>query len=110
MAVYNPLTIELLLDHVVHGNSLGIASHMRNGRGMFQACSPKNNAKLVMLGNVNSRETMEGKIQELEKCVSIEIRILKVGIVIRQPEEGPMRTRLIMTSHRLAAFQTSTQK
>ena len=60
---------------------------------------------LMMLGIVNSRETMEGKIKELERCVDIEIHILKVGIVIRQPEEGPMRTRLIMTSHRLATFQ-----
>ena len=33
------------------------------------------------------------------------LEFLKIGIVIRQAEEGPMRTHLIMNSHRLATFQ-----
>ena len=31
-------------------------------------------------------------------------QLLKVGIVIRQTEEGPMRTHLIMNAHRLTTF------
>ena len=55
---------------------------------------------------VNSLETMKRKIKELERYANIEIReFLKVGIVIRQAEEGPMRTDLIMNSHRLTTFQ-----
>ena len=51
---------------------------------------------VVVSDVVNSLETME-RIEILE--------FLKVGIVIRQVEEGPMRTSLIMNSHRLATFQ-----
>ena len=55
---------------------------------------------------VNSLETMERKIKEFERYANIEIlEFLKIGIVIRQAEEGPMRTHLIMNSHRLATFQ-----
>ena len=55
---------------------------------------------------VNSLETMERKIKEFERSANIEIReFLKIGIVIRQAEEGPMRTHLNMNSHRLATFQ-----
>ena len=52
---------------------------------------------------VNSLETMERKIKEFERYANIEIsEFLKIGIVIRQAEEGPMRTHLIMNSNRLA--------
>ena len=55
---------------------------------------------------VNSLETMERKIKGFERHGNIEIpEFLKIGIVIRQAEEGPMRTHLIMNSHRLATFQ-----
>ena len=33
------------------------------------------------------------------------LEFLKVGLVIRQTEEGPMRTHLIMSAHRLTTFQ-----
>ena len=72
---------------------------------LFQAYSPKNSARLVvmMLGVlafpldtndvVNSLETMERKIKEFERYANIEIpESLKIGLVIRQAEEGPMRT------------------
>ena len=85
---------------------------------LFQAYSPKNNARLVVMmlevlafpldtnAVVNSLETMERKIKEFERYANIEIpEFLKIGIVIRQAEEGPMRTHLIMNSHRLATFQ-----
>ena len=85
---------------------------------LFQAFSPKNNARLVVMmievlafpldadNVVNSLETMERKVKEFERCATIEIpEFLKIGIVIRQAEEGPMRTHLIMNSHRLATFQ-----
>ena len=53
-------------------------------------------------------ETIERKIKEFERNVNIEIlEFLKVGIAIRQAEEGPMRTpHLIMNLHRLTTFQT----
>ena len=55
---------------------------------------------------VNSPETMEREIKEFKRYANIEIpELLKIGIVIRQAEEGPMRTHLIMNSHRLATFQ-----
>ena len=55
---------------------------------------------------VNSLETMERKIKEFERYANIEIpEFLKIGIVTRQAEEGPVRTHLIMNSHRLATFQ-----
>ena len=55
---------------------------------------------------VNSLATMERKIKEFERYANIEIpEFLKIGIVIRSAEEGPMRTHLIMNSHRLATFQ-----
>ena len=48
---------------------------------------------------VNSLERMERKIKEFERYANIEIpEFLKIGIVIRQAEEGPMRTHLIMNS------------
>ena len=68
---------------------------MEAWRFLFQACSPKNNARLVvmMLGVlsfpldtndvVNSLETTERKIKEFERHASIDIpAFLKVGIVI----------------------------
>ena len=91
---------------------------MEAWRMLFQTYSPKNNARLVVMmlevlaflldtnDVVNSLETMEGKIKEFERYANIEIpEFLQIGIVIRQAEEGPMRTHLIMNSHRLAIFQ-----
>ena len=55
---------------------------------------------------MSSLETMERKIKEFERYANIEIlEFLKIGVVTRQPEEGTMRTHLIMNSHRLASFQ-----
>ena len=49
---------------------------------------------------------MEREIKEFERCANIKIlEFLKIGIAIRQAEEGPMRTHLVMISHRLAPFQ-----
>ena len=85
---------------------------------LFQAYSPKNSARLVVMmlevlafpldtnDVVNSLETMERKIKEFERHMNIEIpEFLMIGVVIRQAEEGPTRTHLIMNSHRLATFQ-----
>ena len=82
------------------------------------AYSPKNNARLVVVmlevlafpsdtsDVVNSLETMERKIKEFERYANIEIpEFLMFGIVVRQAEEGLMRTHLIMNSHSLATFQ-----
>ena len=55
---------------------------------------------------VDSLETMERKIKEFERYANIEIlEVLKIGIVIRQVEEEPMRTHVIMNSPRFATFQ-----
>ena len=55
---------------------------------------------------VDSLETMERKIKEFERYANIEIlEFVKIDIVIRQAEEGPTRTHLIMNLHRLATFQ-----
>ena len=91
---------------------------MEARRTLFLACSPKNNARFVVMmlevlaflldtnDVVNSLETMERKIKEFERFANIEIpEFLKIGIVIRQADEGPMRTHLIMNSHRLTTFQ-----
>ena len=60
---------------------------------------------LVTNDVVNSLETMERKVKEFERHASIDIaKFLKVGVVIRQTEEGPMRTHLIMNAHRLTTF------
>ena len=85
---------------------------------LFQACSPKDNARLVVMmlevlafqshtnDVVNSLETMERKIKEFERYANIEIQeFLRIGIVIRQAEDGPMRRHLIMNSHKIATFQ-----
>ena len=85
---------------------------------LCQAYSPKDNARLVVMmlevlafpldtnDVVNSLETMERKIKEFERYANIENpEFLKIGIVIRQAEKGPMRMHLIMNSHRLATFQ-----
>ena len=82
---------------------------------LFQAYSPKNNARLVVMmlevlpfpldtnDVVNCLETMEQKIKEFERHANIEIlEFLQIGIVIFQTEDGPMRTHLTMNSHRLA--------
>ena len=54
---------------------------------------------------VNSPETMERKVKEFERHAGIDIaKFLKVGVVIRQTEEGPMSTHLIMNAHRLTTF------
>ena len=54
---------------------------------------------------VNSLDTMERKIKEFERHASVDIpEFLKVGIVIRQTEEGLMRTHLTMNAHRLTTF------
>ena len=87
-------------------------------RMLFQAYSPKNNARLVVMmlevlafplvtnDVVNSLETMERKMKEFERYANIKIpEFLKIGIVIRQAEEGPMKTHLIMNQHRFATFQ-----
>ena len=84
---------------------------------LFQSYSPKNNARLVgmilevlalpLVTNnvVNSLKTMERKIKEFERYANIEIpEFLKIGIVIRQEENGPMRTHLIINSHRMVTF------
>ena len=81
-------------------------------------CAAANNPTLVLMllevlslpldtnDVVNSLETMERKIKELERHASIEIpEFLKVGIVIRETEEGPMRTHLIMNAHTLTTFR-----
>ena len=91
---------------------------MEAWRMLFQAFSPKNNARLVVLmlevsafpldtnDLVNSLETMERKIKEFERYANVEIQeLLLFGIVIRQAEEGPMRTHHTKNSHRLATFQ-----
>ena len=84
-------------------------------RLLFLAYSPKNNARLVVMmlevltfpldtnDVMNSLETMERKIKEFERYANIEIpEFKKIGIVIRQTEDGPIRTHLIMNSHMLA--------
>ena len=54
---------------------------------------------------MDSLETKR-KIKRFERYANIEIpEFLKIGIVIRQAEAGPMRTHLVMNSHRLATFQ-----
>ena len=66
---------------------------------LFQAYSPKNNARLVVMmlevlafpldtnDVVNSLETMERKIKEFERYANIEIpEFLKIGIVTLQAE------------------------
>ena len=81
---------------------------------LFQAYSPKNKARLVVMmlevlpfpldtnDAVNSLETTERKIKEFERCANLEIlEFLKTVIVIRQAEEGPTRTHLIMNSQEL---------
>ena len=91
---------------------------MQAWRLIFQACSPKNNASLVVMmvevlafpfdinDAVKSLETMERNITEFERYANIEIpEFLKIGTVIRQAEGGPMRTHVIMNSLRLATFQ-----
>ena len=113
------------LDHAVHGKSSGshcnCTTRLEHG-GVAHALSSLlskeqgetccDHALLVLAflldtnDVVNSLETMERKIKEFERYANIEIpEILKNGIVIRQAEEGPMRTHLIMNSHRLATFQ-----
>ena len=72
-------------DHAVHGKSSGSHCKAQHGWGMeawrtlFQACSPKNNARLVVImlevlafpldtnDVVNSLETMELKIKEIRE-------------------------------------------
>ena len=81
-------------------------------RLLFRACSPTNNARLVVMmlevlafpldtnDVVNSLETMERKIKEFGSYANVEIsEFLKLGNVIRQAEEGPMGTHLIVNSH-----------
>ena len=88
-------------------------------RLLFQAFSPKNNARLVVMmlevlafrldtnDVVNSLETTEREIKEFERYANIKILdFLKIGIVIRQAEERPMRTHLIINSHKLATLQS----
>ena len=73
-------------------------------RLLFQAYSPKNNARLVVM----MLEVLAFPLDTNDVVNSVETMIpefLKIGIVIRQAEEGPMRTDLIMNSHRLATFQ-----
>ena len=90
---------------------------MEAWRLLFQAYSAKNNVSPVVMmpevrsfpldtnDVVNSLEMMEGKIKEFERYASINIpEFLKVGIVIRQTEEGPMRMHLVMNAHRLTTF------
>ena len=80
---------------------------------LFQAYCPKSNARLVGMmlevfafpldknDVVNSlEETMERKIKDIEL-----LELVKIGIVIRQAEEGLMRTHLTINSHRLATFK-----
>ena len=86
---------------------------MEAWRILFQTYSSKNNARLgvMMLEElafpldtndvVNSLETMERKIKEFQRYANIEI----LEFLIRQAEEGPIRTHLIMNSHRLATLQ-----
>ena len=110
-------------DHAVHWTSIG--SHRqcatRLGYGSVASARPrllmKNNARLVVMmlevlafpvdtnDVVNGLETMERKIKEFERHANIDIpKFLEVGIVIRQTEEGPMRTHLILNAHRLTTF------
>ena len=76
---------------------------MEAWRLLFQAYSPKTNARLVVMMLevltfpldtnvvVYSLEKTERKIKEFERYGNIEIPdFLKIGIVIRQVEEGPM--------------------
>ena len=109
------VAVVLRPDHVVHGKSSG--SHRqctaRLGHGgvatSLDAYFLKNKARLVVMmldvlafplesnDVVNSLETMERKIKEFERYADIEVpEFLKNCIVIRQAEEGPMRTHLIM--------------
>ena len=80
---------------------------MEAWRLLFQAYSPKNNARLVVMmlevlsfpldtnDVANSLETKERKMKDFERHVRIDFEeFLKVGIVIRQTEEGP-----IMNAH-----------
>ena len=81
----------------------------RAWRLLFQACSLENNARLVVM----MLEVLAFPLDTNDVVNSLEIRyaniditeFLKIGIVIRQAEEGPMRTHLILSSHRLATFQ-----
>ena len=110
-------------DRVVHWTNIGsrrqCATRLKNGSVASARPSvlPKNNARLVVMmlevlafpvdtnDVANGLETMERKIKEFERHANIDIpEFLKVGIVIRQTEEGPMRTHLIMNAHRLTAF------
>ena len=80
---------------------------------LFQACSLKNNARLVVMmlevlafpldtnDVVNSLETMERKMKEFERYANIEIpEFLKISSRRRIDE-----THFIMNSHRLTTFQ-----
>ena len=87
-------------------------------RLLFQAYSPKNTARLVVTmlevlsfpldttDVVKILETMDRKINWFERQASVDtLDFLKFGIVIRQTEEGPMRTHLIMNAHRLTTLR-----
>ena len=86
-------------------------------RMLFQAYSPKINARLVVmmlgvlafffLGHKRCGEQSgdDGTEDQRVREKNANIEIPKIGIVIRQAEEGPMRTHLIMNSHRLATHQ-----
>ena len=106
------------------GRALDRIANAPHGGGMepwrllFQVNSPKNTARLVVMmlevlsfpldtnDVVNSVETMERKIKEFERHASVDIpEFLKVGIVIRQTEEGPTRTHFVMHAHRLTTFR-----
>ena len=54
---------------------------------------------------VNSPETMERKIKEVERYVNINFpEVLKADVVICQTEEVTFRTHFIMSAHRLTTF------
>ena len=91
-----------VLIRLCTGRALDRIANAPHSRGMeawrllFQAYSPKNNARLVVMmlevltfpldtnDVVNSLETMERQIKEFERYANIEIpEFLKIGIVIR---------------------------
>ena len=90
--------VVLGIDHAMHEKS---SESRKCTARLFQAYSPKNNARLVVVmlevlafpldtnDVVNCMETMERKINEFERYANIEIlEFLKIGIVIRQAEDA----------------------
>ena len=80
-------------DHAMHGKSSG--SHRKCTAWLGHG------GVATSLSGVFTEEHCKTCCGEFEMYANIEMpEFLKIGIVIRQAEEGPMRTHVIMNSHR----------